>query len=124
MARLATDAHGALYTLPHSTRIWDTFAEYTTQQTNAVVKAGVSGQSLYITDIFIQVNAAVTVTLIQGPDAATASTIKFKFIGAAQADGINRTYRVPKKLKPGTSLTVTTSAAVTVEVEVHGYTAP
>lgn len=123
MAKVVTDPQGALYTHPHPPRIWDTFNEYTTQQTNAVIKPGVPGQCFYITDIFIQVNAAVTVTLIEGGSAAVAANTKFKFIGSAQADGVSRSYMVPKKLKPGASLTISTSGAVTVEIEVHGYTA-
>lgn len=124
MAQIVSDAQGVIFAHPHPPRIWDTFNEYTTQQTNAVIKAGVAGQSLYITDIFVQVNAAVNVTLVEGGNAAVAANTKFKFIGSAQADGVSRSYKVPKKLKPGASLTVTTSGAVTVEVEVHGYIAP
>lgn len=124
MSQIVTDGSGTLFAHPHPPRIWDFFAEYTTQQTNGVVRAAPrAGDSLYITDIYIQVNAAVTVTLVEGPAAAGASNTLFKFIGAAQADGVARSYRVPKKLPPGVPLTVTTSAAVTVEVEVHGYTA-
>jgi hypothetical protein len=123
MAQIVTDPAGAIFTHPHPPRIWDFFAEYTTQQTNGVVRPPPrSGESLYITDIYIQVNAAVTVTLVEGTAAAGSSNTLFKFIGAAQADGVARSYRVPKKLPPGVALTVTTSGAVTVEVEVHGYT--
>lgn len=124
MARLVTDASGTLFTHTHPPRIWDTFNEYTGQQTNGVIKPGVQGLSLYITDIYIQVNAAVNVTLVEGTATAAAGNTVFKFIGSAQSDGVSRSYKVPKKLAPGQALTVTTSGAVTVEVEVHGYTAP
>jgi len=124
MARLRTDPHGVLFAHPHGPRIWDYFREFTTQQTNTEIHAGVKDQSLYITDIFLQVNAAVNITLIEGGLAASATNTKFKFIGSTQSDGVSRSYKVPKKLRPGMSLTVTTSGAVTVEVEVHGFVAP
>lgn len=120
MAKIHTDPSGVLYAHPHGPRIWDTFNEYTTQQTNGVIKeAPPKGSALFITDIFIQVNAAVNVTIFAG----TGRTL-FKFIGSAQADGVSRSYKVPKRLRDGERITVSTSGAVTVEVEVHGYTAP
>jgi hypothetical protein len=61
----------------------------------------------------------VTVTLEEGT-----TTLKFRYYAGGQGDGVSRTYRVPKKLTANTLLSVTTSAGVTVFVEVHGFTAP
>lgn len=118
--RLTTDRDGAVYTHPHPPRIWHVATEYTTQQTDTSVKATPgAGLSLYITDITINCNGAVTVTLEEGT-----TTTKFKYYGSAAGDGTNKQFIVPLKLAANTALTVTTSGAVTCFVGVNGYTAP
>jgi hypothetical protein len=118
--RLTTDRDGAVYTHPHPPRIWHVATEHTTQQTDASVKAAPgAGLSLYITDITINCNGAVTVTLEEGT-----TTTKFKYYGSAAGDGTNKQFIVPLKLAANTALTVTTSGAVTCFVGINGYTAP
>ena len=120
ITRLACTRSGALHTVPHPPRIWDVETEYTTQQTDATVKAAPgAGLSLYITDIYVSAKGTVDVTLEEGT-----STFKFRYYASGAGDGVTRNLRTPKKLTANTALTVTTSAAVTVTVGVHGYTAP
>ena len=117
---LVVDRDGALYTHPHPPRIWHTATEFTTAQTDTTVKAAPgSGLSLYVTDIYVAANAAVTVTLEEGT-----STLKFRFYASAAGQTANRNLTVPMKLTANTALTVTTSAAATCTVSVSGYTAP
>ena len=119
MPQVAVDPQGVQYVHPHGPRCWDVEKEYTTQQTDAVLKeAPGGGLSLYITDLTVICNAAVTVTIEQGT-----TVLKFKYYAAGQGDGAARSYISPKKLQANQPITVTTSAAVTVYVEVHGYTA-
>lgn len=113
---------GALYTHPHPPQIWHASNEYTTQQTDAVVKAAPgAGLSLYITDIFLACNAAVNVTLEE--DQVT-DVLKWKYYASGQGDGAAVNLGVPIKLAANAALLVTTSAAVTVTLVVTGYTAP
>lgn len=120
VARLAATRDGALHTVTHPPRIWHTANEYTTQQTDTTVKAAPGATlSLYITDIEVLANGAVTITLEEGT-----TTLKFRYYAGGQGDGVARSYTVPKKLTANTALTVTTSAGVTVFVGIHGYTAP
>ncbi|MFN0193705.1 MAG: hypothetical protein ACKVP5_17310 [Aestuariivirga sp.] len=114
------DRDGALYTHPHPPRIWHATSEFTTAQTDTTVKAAPgAGLSLYVTDIFVAANGAVTVTLEEGT-----STLKFRFYAASAGQSVSRDLTVPIKLTANTALTVTTSAAVTCTVSVCGYTAP
>jgi hypothetical protein len=107
-----------LFTHPHPPRIWHTANEFTTAQTDTSVKAAPgTGLSLYITDIYVAANGAVTVTLEEGT-----STLKFRFYAASAGQNVSRNLRVPIKLTANTALTVTTSAAVTCTV--CGFTAP
>lgn len=118
--RLATSRDGAIFALPHGPRIWHASSEYTTQQTDATVKAAPGASlSLYITDIYLACNAAVTVTLEEGT-----TTLKWRYYASGQGDGVALSLRTPIKLTANTALTVTTSAAVTVTLVVTGYTAP
>jgi hypothetical protein len=116
----AVDRDGALYTHPHPPRIWHAASEFTTAQTDTTVKAAPgAGLSLYITDIFVAANGAVTVTLEEGT-----STLKFRFYASSAGQNASRSLIVPIKLTANTALTVTTSAAVTCTVSVSGYSAP
>lgn len=118
--RIATDRDGAVYTHQHPPRIWHVATEYTTQQTDATVKAAPgSGLSLYVTDIYIAVNAAVNVTLEEGT-----TTLKWRYYGNSQGQGVSASLKVPIKIAANTALTITTSGAVTCTVVVCGYTAP
>jgi hypothetical protein len=118
--RLAADRDGALYTHPHPPRIWHVSAEHTAQQTDTTVKAAPgAGLSLYITGIYLAVNAAVNVTLEEGT-----TVLKWKYYAAAQGDGASVNFTVPIKLTANTALTVTTSGAITLTLVVTGYTAP
>ena len=118
--RIVADRDGAIYTHPHPPRIWSTSNEYTTQQTDTSIKAAPgAGLSLYITDIVIVCNAAVTVTIEEGT-----TVTKFKYYGSGQGDGVAHAFVTPIKVTANTAVTVTTSAAVTVFVAVNGYTAP
>lgn len=120
VTRIVTDRDGAVYTHPHPPRIWHVASEYTTQQTDATVKAAPgAGLSLYITDIYIACNAAVTVTLEE-----STTTLKFRYYAAGQGDGVSKNFTVPIKIAANTLISVTTSAAVTCTVVVCGYTAP
>ena len=122
MAKVVTCPQGGFFMHPHGPRTWDIFNEYTTQQTNAVVKRGDPAVRMFVTDIFVQANAAVTITLFKG--SASTSPILLRFIAGAQADGVARSYVVPKMVPPNTPITITTSGAVTVEIEVHGFLGP
>ncbi|HVR65135.1 MAG TPA: hypothetical protein VMT98_00735, partial [Verrucomicrobiae bacterium] len=114
------DRDGALYTHPHPPRIWHATNEFTTAQTDTAVKAAPgAGLSLYLTDIFVAANGAVTVTLEEGT-----ATLKFRFYAASAGQCVSRDLTVPIKLTANTALTVTTSAAVTCTLSVCGYTAP
>jgi hypothetical protein len=116
----AVDRDGALYTHPHPPRIWHAASEFTTAQTDTTVKAAPgAGLSLYVTDIFVAANGAVTVTLEEGT-----STLKFRFYASSAGQNASRSLTVPIKLTANTALTVTTSAAVTCTVSVCGYSAP
>lgn len=98
--------------------MWHSAAEYTSQQTDQELKAAPgAGKSLYITDIIIICNAAVNVTLEQGT-----STLKFRHYGDAQGSGVAHRFSTPMKFTANTSLTLTTSDAVTAYVAVCGYT--
>ena len=81
--------------------------------------APATGLSIYLTDIYISVNAAVNVTLEEGT-----TVLKWKFYGSGQGDGVSAHLISPIKLTAATALTVTTSGAVTVTVVVSGYIAP
>ena len=119
-ARLLGTRDGAIFVHPHGAHIWDTSNEYTTAQTDTEVRAAPGvGLSLYITDITIVCNAAVTVTIEQGT-----TTLKFRYYGSGQGDGVVANFVTPKKIAANTNITVTTSAAVTVFVGINGYTAP
>lgn len=92
-------------------------AEYTTQQTDtSLVAAPGSGKALYLTDVVIVCNAAVTVTLESG-----ASTTMIRHYGDAQGSGLAHSYHVPLKWTGNEAMTLTTSGAVTVYVGVTGY---
>lgn len=118
--RIAASRDGAIYTHPHPPRIWHVSAEHTTAQTDTTVKAAPgAGLSLYITDIVIHCNGAVTVSLEEGT-----TTLKFRYYGNGIGDGSAPSFKCPIKLTANTALTVTTSAAVTTFVLVSGYTAP
>src|SRR5574342_631575 len=117
---ITTDRDGAVYTHPHPPRIWHTSNEYTTQQTDTTVKAAPGvGLSLYVTDIVIVCNAAVTVTIEE-----STTTLKFRYYASGQGDGVAHSFRVPIKITANTLISVTTSAAVTVFLSLNGYTAP
>lgn len=117
---LTVDRDGALFTHPHPPRAWHTSNEYTTAQTDTSVKAAPgAGLSLYITDIVITLNAAVTVTIEEGT-----TVLKFRYYGSGQGDGVSSHFIVPIKITANTAITVTTSAAVTVFLSLNGYTAP
>jgi hypothetical protein len=94
-------------------------SEFTTQQTDTVLKAAPgAGLSLHITDIYIAADAGnVDIILEEGT-----TTLKFKYYSGGQGDGVNVNFRVPKKFAANTSLTISTSAAVTVFVSVNGFT--
>ena len=83
MAQIVTDEQGTLFAHQHPPRIWSAQQEYTTQQTTVVLKKGIAKLSLFITDITIICNAAVTVTLLEGT-----TTTKFKYYAGAQGDGV------------------------------------
>lgn len=118
--RVAVTRDGALHVVPHPPRIWHTSNEYTTTQTDTSVKAAPgAGLSLYITDIEILADAAVDITLEEGT-----TTLKFRYYAGGKGDGVARSYTTPKKFTANTALTVTTDAAVTIFLAVHGYTAP
>lgn len=117
---LTTDKAGALYTLPHPPRIWHTANEFTTQQTDTIIKAAPgAGLTLCITDIMLSCNGAVTVTLEEGT-----TVLKFRHYANAQGSNVAKTFRVPIILAANTALTVTTSALVTVALTVCGHTTP
>ena len=85
------DRDGALYTHPHPPRIWHATSEFTTAQADTTMKAAPgAGLSLYITDIFVAANGAVTVTLEEGT-----STLKFRFYAASAGQSVSRNLRVP-----------------------------
>lgn len=120
VVRIAADRDGALYTRPHPPRIWHASNEYTTQQTDVTVKAAPgAGLSLYITDIYLGVNGAVTVTLEEGT-----TTLKWRYYATAAGDGVSLNFSTPIKLTANTALTITTSAAVTLTLVVAGWTGP
>lgn len=119
VVRLATDRDGALFVHTHGPRSWHTAAEYTAQQTDATVKGAPGvGLSLYITDIYCAVNGAVTVTIEE-----STSTLKWRYYGGGQGDGVSINFTTPLKIAANTLISVTTSAAVTVFLDVHGFTA-
>lgn len=120
VVRIAADRDGAVYTHPHPPRIWHVSTEYTTTQTDATVKAAPgAGLSLYITDIYLAVNAAVNVTLEEGT-----TVLKWKYYASGQGDGASVNFTTPIKITANTLISVTTSAAVTLTLVVTGYTAP
>ena len=114
------DRDGVTFVHPHGPHIWSASNEYTTAQTDAVVRAAPGvGLSLYITDIYCAVNAAVNVTLEEGT-----TVFRWRYYGSGQGDGVALSLTTPIKLAANTTLTVTTSAAVTITLIVSGYTAP
>ena len=118
--RIAADRDGAIYTHPHPPRIWHVSTEYTTQQTDITVKAAPGvGLSLYITDIYLAVNAAVNVTIKE-----STTTLKWKYYASGQGDGASVNFTVPIKITANTLISITTSGAVTLTLVVTGYTAP
>ena len=120
MVRFAATRDGAGFALPHRPRIWHASAAHTTAQTDTTVKAAPgAGLSLYITDIYVAVDAAVDVTLEE-----STTTLKWKYYGGGQGDGVAQRLNTPIKIAANTLLSVTTSAAVNVTVVVSGYTAP
>lgn len=119
VAQLAIDRDGAIFAHPHPPRIWSVSAEHTSQQTDTTVKAAPGASlSLYITDIYLAVDAAVDVTLEEGT-----TTLKWKYYGGGQGDGAAVRLNTPIKLAANTLLSVTTSGAVNVTLVVTGYTA-
>ena len=118
--RFVVDRDGALYMHPHPPHIWHVAQEYTTQQTDASVRAApAASTSLYITDIYVCVNAAVNITLEEGT-----TTLKWKGYGDAQGWGTAKPFATPIKLTAATALTVTSSGAVTFTLVVSGFVGP
>lgn len=123
VVRQVADRTGAQFVLPHGPRIWHAAAEYATQQTDTEIKAAPgAGLSLYITDIYIVINAAVNTTIEE--DGASTKVMKLKHYGSAQGDGVSKTMRTPIKIIANKNIAVTTSGAVSVTVLISGYTAP
>lgn len=117
VARLAGDADGALYVRPHGPQMWNVSAEQTAQQTDTTVHAAPGvGLSLYVTDIFVACNGAVTVTFEEGT-----ATFKWRYYASAAGDGASVHFLTPLKILANTALTVTSSAGVTITYVVSGY---
>jgi len=92
--------------------------KYTTAQTDTVlIAAPGAGVAIYITDIVISANAAVDMTLEEG---TTVPIHEFYFDAKG---GAVMNFRTPRKLADNTALTITTSAAQTVFITVHYYSA-
>lgn len=99
---------------------WTTGAEYTSQQTDTSIKASPGPhRALHITDIYVQVAGAVTITLEEdgAPDVA-----KFVFYGQAAGDGATLRFAVPIKLAVNAALLLTSSTGATFFIVVNGYT--
>lgn len=118
--RLACTLDGALHTVPHPPQIWSVSNRYTTQQTDATVKAAPgAGLKLYITDIFFAADGVVDVTLEQD-----VNVFLWEYYAQAAGDGASSSFRTPIQLAANAALEVTTSAAITCTLVVTGYTAP
>lgn len=96
---------------------WDFESEYASQQTNIemVVAPGV-GVSIWITDIYIAVNSAVTVTVSDGSGA-----VKWKYYASGQGDGVSKRLRCPIKCAVNQNLRITSSNGATFFIAVTGY---
>ena len=90
-------------------------AEYTAQQTDTVVQAapGVGFRNV-ITSLYLVVNAAVDITIEQGT-----TVIKWKFYGDAKSAGVAES-QLRIEFAENTTITITTSGAVSVSVMVGG----
>lgn len=96
---------------------WDFESEYVAQQTNTELLAAPGvGVSIWITDIYIACNAAVTITISDGSGA-----VKWKYYASGQGDGVSKRLRCPIKCASNQNLRVTSSAAQTFFVAVSGY---
>lgn len=115
---LTTDREGAVYTHPHSPRMWHDAAEYTSNQTMKAAPG--AGLSFYITDIMLSCNGVVTVRIREDT-----AVVKFRHYAGGVGSFVAVNFHKPIKFAANTEITYATSnAAVLVSVTVCGYTAP
>lgn len=119
-ATIAGTRDAQVYVLPSGPQHWDYEARFTTAQTDTeVVAAPGAGLSVYLTDIYANIEGAVTVTLEED-----GSVWKWAYTGTASGSGADVAKLSPIKLTANKNLTVTTSAAVTVNFNASGFIGP
>src|SRR5258706_986830 len=114
IVRISAGRDGALYVKPHPTRIWHYAQEFTTAQTNYVIKSGVSNLSLYLNTItFSTNNATIIGTLLDG------TTInKWRYYASGTANLFNQNYNPPIKLASGSNLNFTSTGTGTCKIKI------
>jgi hypothetical protein len=105
-------------------RIWHYAAEHTEQETDVLVRdAPGPGFSLYITDIYLECDGPVVVSLEEArrQDERFDTALKFRHRAKDQGDWVDKTFVTPTKLAENSGLTLTTSTKATVVLLVNGY---
>lgn len=107
--------NGAIFTYPHAPRFWTYQQEFTSQQAATVIKAQDQGTGYVITNIYVQVAGAVTIT-INAP-----SGLLWSFYGQAAGDGA--AVQIPI-LVQDQEINITSSTGATFFVALAGYSYP
>lgn len=116
---VAFDSDGAIYVHPYSSNIWHYTQEFSSAQTDYVIKSGTTNLSLYLETVtFSTSNATITGMLEQGTTVA-----KWKYYASGTANLFNQDYVPPIKLTAGSNLSFTSTGTGTCFLGVTGFTA-
>lgn len=113
-----SDVYGRQFVETAHPNLWQAMGLYSTAQTDVSVKAAPgAGLSLYITDIVVSTDTAMSVFFEQS------TTKVYGTLYLAANGGASSHFRTPIKLPANTALTFTSSATGNHSVTVNGYTA-
>jgi hypothetical protein len=123
IGNLAQNGDGSLYTLPYSPQIWSYHEDSSSALTDATVhdEPG-TGLSLYVTNVICSTGSATAFNIFFEEGAS--KVLGPYYLEAVNGRGLALNFTTPKKITAGTTLTVTTSAAIAHSIDVTGYIAP
>jgi hypothetical protein len=85
------------------------------------VVTGVASNSVFVTDIVVSTGAATAMNVFF--EESTTTVLGPYYLEATAGRGFALHFNTPKKITAGTTLTVTTSAAIAHSIDVTGYIA-
>jgi hypothetical protein len=115
---------GAQYVIPCGPQTWSYHEDSSSALTDATVHANPgTGLSLYVTNVVFSTGAATAWNIKLNSPAGTTCCGPWYLEAVAGRGGVVP-FGTPKKIASGTTLTVTTSAAIAHSIDVTGFIAP